>query len=391
MMRAWHRTESARPRVFVSSVIEEFEAYRESARKAIEDAGGEPVLVNEDLPSSPASSRNACLDAVESSDVFVLLIGARGGWRTPSGHLVVEEEFDHARGQKLPILVFLEDVERDVEARRLAQSVSDYVDGFYRMKFRGTSELSREIVRALGPLIENQRRPKMNPDRLNIYFERPYLIADQTSLRFVLAPERQEEIVDPVRLVSEEFAERIFEIGHSKMIRLFSYQRAKEPPSAQDDFLIIEQAPGHDRRNGLQGVRLAVGEAGLIVVDSNVTGRVERDTSYSMADVMLISIEDVEAVLNTDFQFANALYQVLDPYKRHHRFLWNAMLSGVGYRTFVRNPQQQSTYPVNTSGGNQPVIAFREPRLIDRETLAQPVREVERAVVSWTRKRSGAN
>lgn len=67
----------ADPRVFVSSVAEGFEDYREAAREGIEAAGGEPVLVNEDFPSVPASPRNACLDAVTSSDIYLAIIGER--------------------------------------------------------------------------------------------------------------------------------------------------------------------------------------------------------------------------------------------------------------------------------------------------------------------------
>jgi hypothetical protein len=52
---------STRPRVFVSSVIEGFEAYRQAAARAIDAAGAESVLVNEQFPSLAASSRNACL------------------------------------------------------------------------------------------------------------------------------------------------------------------------------------------------------------------------------------------------------------------------------------------------------------------------------------------
>jgi len=55
-----------KPRVFVSSVVEGFASYREAARVAIIGAGGKPVLVNEELMASDTSSRNACLDAVES-------------------------------------------------------------------------------------------------------------------------------------------------------------------------------------------------------------------------------------------------------------------------------------------------------------------------------------
>ena len=96
------------PRVFVSSVIEGFAEYRQAARNGIEQAGGEGVLVNEDFPAQASSSRNICLDAIDSCDVFLLVLGARGGWKTPSGRLVVEEEFEHARARKLPVLVFLE-------------------------------------------------------------------------------------------------------------------------------------------------------------------------------------------------------------------------------------------------------------------------------------------
>jgi len=43
--------------------------------------------------------------------------------------------------RKLPVLVFLEDVPRDAEAERFARSLSDYVDGLFRVKFSGEAEL----------------------------------------------------------------------------------------------------------------------------------------------------------------------------------------------------------------------------------------------------------
>ena len=110
-----------RTRVFVSSVIEGFAEYRQAARNGIEQAGGEAVLVNEDFPSQASSSRNTCLDAIDSCDVFLLVLGGRGGWKTPSGRLVVEEEFEHARARKLPVLVFLEDVPRDADGAALCK------------------------------------------------------------------------------------------------------------------------------------------------------------------------------------------------------------------------------------------------------------------------------
>ena len=164
----------SRPRVFVSSVVEGFEVYRAAARAAIHSAGGEAILVNEDFPSIHTSSRNACLDAVASSDIFVLLIGTRGGWRTPSGRLVIEEELEEARRRRLPILVFIEDVEQDGDARTLSKTVSDYVEGYFRVRFQGPDGLGREVVRALRPLIEISQRPTMNSNELSPFFGRPY-------------------------------------------------------------------------------------------------------------------------------------------------------------------------------------------------------------------------
>src|ERR1700691_1208818 len=93
----WKIVTMARSRVFVSSVIEGFAEYRQAARSGIEQAGGDAVLVNEDFPAQANSARNTCLDAIDSCDVFLLVLGERGGWKTPSGRLVVGGELQHAR------------------------------------------------------------------------------------------------------------------------------------------------------------------------------------------------------------------------------------------------------------------------------------------------------
>lgn len=143
-------TRTNNPRVFVSSVVEGFEEVREAARTGIVAAGGEPVMVNEDLPSQHISSRNACLDGVSSADIMLCIIGARGGWRAPSGLLVVEEEVNHARSRKLPILLFLEECDRDDGARELERRLSDYIHGLFRRTFRTTEELASGRVNRPG-------------------------------------------------------------------------------------------------------------------------------------------------------------------------------------------------------------------------------------------------
>ena len=176
-----------KPRVFVSSVIDGFKPYREAARAAITNAGGEPVLVNEDFSSQDASSRNACLDAVDSCDIFILLIGERGGWHAPSGKLVVEEELERAQLRYLRCLVFIQSgVVQDDESKRLARAVSDYVTGYFRTTFRDKTELKTNIEAALREPLGNAMAPLTNVTNLQkTLIDAPALIQNQVSIRGV--------------------------------------------------------------------------------------------------------------------------------------------------------------------------------------------------------------
>ncbi len=379
-----------RSRVFVSSVIEGFAEYRQAARNGIEQAGGEGVLVNEDFPSQASSSRNTCLDAIDSCDVFLLVLGGRGGWKTPSGRLVVEEEFEHARARKLPVLVFLEDVPRDADGQRLAKSLSDYVDGNFRVEFSGASELRDQVERSLRAMVDTRNNRPMDHDPIAPHLLKPYRFSDQTSLRFAIAPERVEEVFDPLDLASPGCAERMLEIGHSRDVRLFGYLYAKDAPRLEQDWLVIEQPLGNNWSDGRQGVRLAVGENGVVLIDTNATARTKRSNSFDLADIMTVSIETLEALLDASFRFTQALYDDKDPYKRHQRFYWNSVLAGMGTRSLVRNPvSQPHSYGMNMGDKDGVMPAFASSRLIARADLAKPGKEIERAILYWEREAKG--
>lgn len=376
-------------RVFVSSVVEGFEACREAASAGIRDAGAEPVLVNEQFPASNSSSRNACLDAVASADLFLLLIGRRSGWRTPSGRLVVEEELAEARRRKLPVFVFIEVVEREPDAHQLVREVSDYVNGYFRVEFHSPAQLRAEVARALAPHVAAPVRGYMSIDPIAVHLDRPYSFHDQATLRFGIAPERDEEVFDPMGLHSEDFQHRILELGHRRDVGLFHYQSAKEPMTIAADELVIEQPLGNDWRRGRYGVRLAIAASGLVVIDANVTGRSERDDSFSVADAFTIDTEVVRSVLQAQFRFVNALYDEIDPHKRYARFLWNAALSALGHRSFVRGPQSRKhSYSMNMRDTSEPLRSHASARVLSRTELAGPQREIDRALLYWEKQRN---
>ncbi len=143
-------------KVFVSSVIGEFEQYRVAARKAITLLGHTPVMC-EDFGARPYSSQHACMTEVEQADVVVLILGANFGYETDTGESVTQQEFRRARSTGKPILAFLETVKMDERQKAFSREVSDYVGGLFRLTFADRYELSDGIVQGLNQMSVNRK------------------------------------------------------------------------------------------------------------------------------------------------------------------------------------------------------------------------------------------
>lgn len=142
-------------RVFVSSVIQGFEAERGAVRQAVQalsDAHPVHATMAEDLPAGPDSPRSATLQAVEESDIYVGVFGARYGYLDPdSGLSATEAEYRRAREIDLPILAFIQSVEGERESAQaaLVQEVTDYGGGHYVAFFENPDQLRFEAYRAI--------------------------------------------------------------------------------------------------------------------------------------------------------------------------------------------------------------------------------------------------
>jgi hypothetical protein len=368
-------------RVFVSSVIDGFADYRAAARDGIEAAGAEPVMVNEDFPSQGTSSRNACLDAIESSDCLLSVVGKRGGWTTPSGRLVVEEEFEHARVRSLPVLAFIQETTRDADADRFARKLSDYVRGIFRTKFKTPADLQQQVERAVRERLETlSPRSSVEGRDLSSYFAPDrHASGSTTMLRVVLEPERQEEVIDPVTLDSADFKERLLELGHGRAVRLFSYSREKST-GLEGAALVIEQDGTNGRRRAEEYVRFELQESGRVLLDANVTGRSRGDSPVDVTrDSFVIDVQTVETILGTFFRFLAALYDEIDPHQRYERFFCNVGLRGLGYRSLERNPHRKESYGMS-SRTSDAIAAFATSRVLSRAALVNAGDEIERAI-----------
>lgn len=377
----------SRPRVFVSSVVEGFKEFRQAAREGIEAAGGQPVLVNEQFPSLATSSRNACLDAVQSSDIYIAILGERGGWQAPSGLLVVEEEYGHARRHNIPTVIFIQDTTRDSDGERLVRQLSDYVDGRFRMQFRTTDELRSAIEHALRGPIDHLQKPSVNPHRILERLQHRSRDQNETALGFVLAPERAEEVIDPIRLEDEDFRYDLYEAVHHRSVRLMTHEAGKRYELGRD-FVVVDQEGDRGRDRATPAVRLEAGTSGLLAIHSALTGRRPRNYRGGGLEGMMIARPDVEEVLRADFAFASALYEKLDPFRRHERFLYSVAISGIGHKRWVEEIQPTNSMTLGVGNHPDPLILLPEPRVISREALRQPLREIER-IVTFARRELG--
>lgn len=381
--------ESPRPRVFVSSVIEGFGDYREAAREGIEAAGGEPVLVNEDFPSLPDSSRNACLDAVASSDVYLAIIGVRAGWEAPSGKLVVEEEFEEARRQDLPVLLFLAGGEREEEASRLASRLSDYVEGYFRVEVSSPEELRREVQEALGPVIDSLGQHPIDLGMVQELVSNPHDLNGQPSLRLVLAPARSEEVIDPVTLNEKDFEHKMYELAHGREVGLFDYEKTKESRTTADSLIISQRSSGRGRR-GREDTRLEVRKDGILITDLSVAP--SGSSTGGIGAGLVIVRDDLRQAARRAFAFGEAFYDDRDDYLRYQQFVYNASLANHQNRSIVEDldsNQQSFSVPHRTQRG--PIVAHDSPRSISRNTLRQPEDEIERTVTVIERRREEEN
>jgi hypothetical protein len=373
-----------RPRVFVSSVMDGFEEYRHAARSGVIAAGGDPVLV-EDFPSLPISSRTACLDGVASSDIYIGMVGKRGGWTAPSGKLVVEEEFEEARRCKLRTLAFIQDGECDEGAARLVRLFSDYIAGMFRQRFSSAEDLQTAVERALAPLMEHYKRSETDHTMIEERLKNIHKIQNHTTLRTVLVPERQGELIDPVALESPEVTQQLFEIAHSRHVGLFSFEHAKTTHVGTDELVMLQSQ--ERRSEGIDEVRLEVTTSGALIIDINVTGGAQKRGNRPDWNSHVIVEGDVNAALKRCFAFAREFYHARDPYQRYDRLFYNAALAGLKYKTLMPSLPAGNNHPMSMRvlEGDR-LVAFDRPRLLTRQDLINADEHIQATLVLFRRR-----
>lgn len=137
-------------RVFISSVKVSLEEERRALPGQIRALGHEPVMF-EDFTAQADPSREACLRAVQSSDLVLLILGERYGYTFPeTGQSATHDEFIEARRNGQTIYVFNKAIEaREEEQQAFVEAVGDYASGSFWKSFSDTADLLTQVTAAI--------------------------------------------------------------------------------------------------------------------------------------------------------------------------------------------------------------------------------------------------
>ena len=269
-----HTVNRPRPRVFVSSVMKGYEEYREATRVGIRQAECDAVLA-ENFAARGTSSRNACIDGVQSADALVLLLGPRYGWVAPSGRSATEEEYQEARHRHMPILVFVQDgISKEPDQQEFIDRVEDYIHGHFRKSFQSSNDLKRLVKEAvmerdLEAVPQNLGRAEGRiREALN---RRPTDNQDSVWMKTAWTTLRNEEVVDPLTLTDDDFKNQVLRLGHDCEPPLLRYERPKQKEASASRLSIVQGALRGAMADEDATV-VAIHADGTLTVLQNVTG-----------------------------------------------------------------------------------------------------------------------
>ncbi len=372
------------PRVFVSSVMENFAEYREAAAIGIRRAGCEPVRA-EDFPAQSTSPRTACLDGVRSADALVLILGERYGFVGPSGLAATEEEYREALKTDKPVLVFIQaGVIHEPRQASLIANIQGYVDGHWRKAFRGSSELAELVEDAVKaadldavPLRGSQAAARRVRSELTDGFTNG---TDAVVLRTVWATLRNEEVIDPLELDDGEFKRVLLRIGHECVPPVFDYACGKRS-FVETSRIRINQGDIQNWGGTEHFAAVEISVQGTMVVTQGVTGAEDRrDTLDHHLSAHVIDPNVLQAQMKQAWAFAAGWWKERDPYLRHDRLLYNVGLYNIGHRVFGPPPRAGEPITVPFVPLDGPLIVFDSPRTVSRASLDVSDDEVARAI-----------
>ena len=141
--------------IFISSTYKDLIPYRQKANSEIRYMGFFPVGM-EDFHSSGINPWKYIVEVIETSDIYIVIIGSRYGSITTDGISFTQREYMYAKEKGLPVLTFIYNGELSLDASDLSIN-HDKFTAFVNLLetdntvvyFKDVNELSQKITSSL--------------------------------------------------------------------------------------------------------------------------------------------------------------------------------------------------------------------------------------------------
>ena len=364
-------------RVFISSVITGYEAFRDAVDTAIRSLGHE-VIRAEDFGALSSTPQQACLDGVRQADVVVLLVGSRYGTAQALGYSATEEEYREARESK-PVLVFVEGVSsREQRQETFLAEIQSWSRGHLTEDFTRPESLRVAVTRQLHRLELSQQAGTVDPEEMQR--RAMQLIPEhdrgsyKESLVLAVAGGPRQSILRPATIESRDIYDALLQAGSFGPHRVLDTRHGTQRV-IRDDALLLEQPDASVYLNEEGSVRVIIPA---------------RDPeSHDVMSLPFIIQEDVEEGLIRAIQYADRVLDHVDPTHRLTRVALVASVQGggqFGWRTREQHARSPNSGEVNLRSNSEP--AGLSPPDRSRGSLRSHAREIAEDLTTRLRRRS---
>jgi hypothetical protein len=374
-------------KVFVSSVISRYEHYREVARSAIMLVGSVPVMAEYDFGAKPISPRDACLEGVRESDVYVGLFGEQYGYITDEETSATEEEFEEARRRGLEILIFEERIEKEAKQESFLNKIKGYEEGYFIDFYEKPDQLKDKIIKALVNLQTKTMGDRRKPLEVATLFQKlverspiigtqaPWIAVDicpsLTSIQFILPTDLGKKEVMEKLLQAAMFGESAIlspELGYREIL--------------DEEFLRFIQPPSET--NSRVEKILEVFIDGTVQLAYSLAPRDSR--GWAISRQFLIDENLISVILKSSLSYLSSILRDFDKGGRINSFFWQVRLGGITNKMLGKIPKPEPTsFTVPMHGLPEPLVVPKLPQEITRSDLNDPT-EISNGMVDLVRR-----
>lgn len=335
-------------KIFISSLISGFEAFRQAARAAVTSLGHE-ALMAEDFGARPTTPQIACLNAVREADIVVLILGDRYGALQPSALSATHEEYREAQGRK-PVIVFVQsDVVPDARQSEFISEAEGWKEGVFSGRFSNADELRSGVTRALHDYELSTAVGPVNPEQL---IARAVVLlkgADRNrsgnpfiGIAVVSGPSQQ--ILRPVEIESASLSDALSQAALFGDTRIFVRSKGVEV-ELEDSALVISQR---------DGARITLDEDGAIAINLPAAPADQERRRHGIPSIVE---EDVHAQIGAALSYATWLLERIDPTQRLRHIAIAVKVDGADYMAWSTQKERDdnpNTGRMRMHGGSEP-------------------------------------